>query len=235
MGTRRAPAKVSPRPPTWLAWHISIATWAWMRFAKRWKVLHDAFIVEIEVGRAPLRVERNVGGTFEHGEREPALCLRLVIELVAFSGQSALGQPAGMAGAHRCGGPGRRRGRRQCRGAARRARCRCFPAGPAMTARSSSKRLVDQSEIELADAGVAAGEVLCLAPETMRAGRGLRRDRIRARPAARARRASAPAAGGKARSGPTTAKRSRAHRSLSSLASLLFIAPSPLAASWRWR
>ena len=47
------------------------------------------------------------------------------------------------------------------------------------------------------------------------------------RSASRARSArNCPAGAGEARSGPTTAKRNRAHRSRRSLASLLFIVPS---------
>ena len=64
------------------------------------EVRDDAIVVEVELGRVPLRVGRDVGRAPEHGERDPAPRLRLVVALVAFHRHPVLGETAGVAGAH---------------------------------------------------------------------------------------------------------------------------------------
>ena len=64
------------------------------------EVLDDALVVQVDLGKVPLRIRRDVRRAAEHGERDPALRLRLVVPLVAVGGHPALGEAARVARAH---------------------------------------------------------------------------------------------------------------------------------------
>ena len=64
------------------------------------EVLDHALVVQVDLREVPLRIGGDVRRPAEHRERDSALGLRLVIPLVALRGHAALGEAAGMAGAH---------------------------------------------------------------------------------------------------------------------------------------
>ena len=64
------------------------------------EALDDSLVVEVDLRQLPRGLGRDVGRAAEHGERNPALRLRLVIALIALARHAALGEAAGMARAH---------------------------------------------------------------------------------------------------------------------------------------
>ena len=64
------------------------------------EALDDAFVVEVDLRQLPRGLGRDVGRAAEHGERNPALRLRLVIALIALARHAAVGEAAGVARAH---------------------------------------------------------------------------------------------------------------------------------------